>query len=213
MPTTTVVHLLRHGEVHNPDGILYGRLPDFHLSDRGRKMAELATAWFAGREHRPALLWSSPLERARETAEPLAETFELDVRLDDRLVEAGNSFQGRAFSSRSLLEPTVLMRLHNPFRPSWGEPYRVIVARMVEMVKAARREAWGREAVCVSHQLPIWMARRAAEGQRLWHRPDRRQCNLASVTTFTFEDHDLVSVGYAEPAAELYTRGPAVPGA
>ncbi|RCV50861.1 histidine phosphatase family protein [Marinitenerispora sediminis] len=211
MSTTTVVHLLRHGEVHNPQGILYGRLPEFHLSERGHEMAVQAAAWFAGRD--VALLYSSPLERAQETAEPVSERFGLPVRLDDRLIEAGNSFQGRAFSSRSIRDPRIWHRLYNPFQPSWGEPYSAIVARMVEVIKNVRKEAWGREAVCVSHQLPIWMARRAAEGQRLWHRPDRRQCNLASVTTLTFEENRLVSVGYAEPAAELYPAGRTLPGA
>ncbi|GAB3206849.1 histidine phosphatase family protein [Marinactinospora thermotolerans] len=211
MSTTTVVHLLRHGEVHNPAGVLYGRLPDFHLSERGRRMAELAAKWFAGRDLK--VLYSSPLERAQETAEPLADGFGLPIQLDDRLIEAGNSFQGKPFTSRAMADPRTWRRLYNPFLPSWGESYTTIVARMVEVIKQVRREAWGGEAVCVSHQLPIWMARRASEGQRLWHRPDRRQCNLASVTSLTFEDYRLVSVGYSEPAAELYTGRASVPGA
>ncbi|QBI52163.1 histidine phosphatase family protein [Streptomonospora litoralis] len=212
MSTTTVVHLLRHGEVHNPDGILYGRLPEFHLSENGAEMAALAADWFAGRDI--AALYSSPLDRAKETAGAVADEFGLAVRFDERLIEAGNTFQGMSLSSRSVRDPQVLRRLYNPFRPSWGEPYSRIVARMVDAIKVVRKEAWGREAVCVSHQLPIWMARRAAEQKRLWHRPDRRQCNLASVTSLTFEDQKLVSVGYTEPAAALYRgKGPLVPGA
>ncbi|MFC4865065.1 MULTISPECIES: histidine phosphatase family protein [Streptomonospora] len=212
MSTTTVVHLLRHGEVHNPDGILYGRLPEFHLSENGTDMAALAAEWFTGRDI--AALYTSPLDRAKETARPVADEFGVGVRLDERLIEAGNTFQGMTLSSRSVRDVQVLRRLYNPFRPSWGEPYAGIVARMVDVIKVVRKEAWGREAVCVSHQLPIWMARRAAEKKRLWHRPDRRQCNLASVTSLTFEDQKLVSVGYAEPAADLYRRsGPLVPGA
>ncbi|MFD0775157.1 histidine phosphatase family protein [Streptomonospora algeriensis] len=212
MSTTTVVHLLRHGEVHNPYGILYGRLPEFHLSDNGSRMAELAAEWFTGRD--VAALYSSPLDRAEETAQPVADEFGVAVRLDERLIEAGNTFQGMTLSRRSVRDPRVLRRVYNPFRPSWGEPYSQIVTRMVDVIKVVRKEAWGREAVCVSHQLPIWMARRAAEKKRLWHRPDRRQCKLASVTSLTFEDQKLVSVGYAEPAADLYRRqGPLVPGA
>ncbi|GAB3479729.1 histidine phosphatase family protein [Nocardiopsis coralliicola] len=212
MTTTTVVHLLRHGEVHNPGRILYGRLPDFHLSGNGRGMADLAAAWFEGRD--VSVLYSSPLERALETAEPLAAATGLSVRTDDRLIEAGNRLQGRQVSGRSLrTDPSMLRHLYNPFRPSWGEPYQLIVDRMVAAVKHVRKEAWGREAVCVSHQLPIWMTRMAAERKRLWHRPDRRQCNLASVTSLTFEDQELVSVGYTEPAAALYGSGPAIPGA
>ncbi|MDA2807003.1 histidine phosphatase family protein [Nocardiopsis suaedae] len=212
MTATTVVHLLRHGEVDNPDRILYGRLPDFHLSETGERMAELAAGWFDGRDI--AALYSSPLERARETAAPLAERTGLEVRLDDRLIESANKLEGRQVNGRSLrTDPSVLRHLYNPLKPSWGEPYGLIAARMVAVVKAVRKEAWGREAVCVSHQLPIWTARRAAERRRLWHRPDRRQCNLASVTSLTFEDQRLVSVGYTEPAAALYRAGPQVPGA
>ena len=66
----TVIHLLRHGEVFNPTGVLYGRLPGFHLSDLGQEMAERAAAALAGRD--VALVWSSPMERAQETAAPVA---------------------------------------------------------------------------------------------------------------------------------------------
>ncbi|WP_150254025.1 histidine phosphatase family protein [Nocardiopsis deserti] len=211
MTTTTVVHLLRHGEVYNPGKVLYGRLPGFHLSDRGQQMAEMAAEWFEG--HDIAALFSSPLDRTQETAVPLQKATDLSVTLDDRLVEAANKFEGMSLSRRSVRDPRVFSRVYNPFLPSWGEPYSEIVARMVEVVKIARRAAWGREAVCVSHQLPIWMTRRAAEGKRLWHRPDLRECNLASVTSLTFSDQRLTSVSYAEPAAVLYKDEPALPGA
>ncbi|WP_028649939.1 histidine phosphatase family protein [Nocardiopsis sp. CNT312] len=211
MTTTTVVHLLRHGEVYNPAGVLYGRLPGYHLSDRGQQMAELAAEWFEGRDI--TALFSSPLDRTQETAVPLQKALDLPVVLDDRLVEAGNKLQGRSLSSRSARDPRVLRRLYNPFRPSWGEPYSQIVERMLQVVKLARKAAWGHEAVCVSHQLPIWMMRRVAESKRLWHRPDRRECNLASVTSLTFADQSLVRVDYAEPAAALYTGEAAPPGA
>ncbi|GHC95854.1 histidine phosphatase family protein [Nocardiopsis terrae] len=211
MTTTTVVHLLRHGEVYNPERVLYGRLPGYHLSDRGQQMAEMAADWFEG--HDIAALFSSPLDRTQETAVPLQKAFDLPVTLDDRLIESDNKFEGMALSARSARDPRVLRRLYNPFKPSWGEPYQEIVSRMVEVIKAVRRAAWGREAVCVSHQLPIWTARRAAESKRLWHRPDQRECNLASVTSLTFTDQKLVSVSYAEPAAALYGDGPSLPGA
>ncbi len=207
MTTTTVVHLLRHGEVHNPGGVLYGRLPGYHLSTNGIRMAERAADWFTGSDI--AALWTSPLERTCETAQPLGAAFGLDAQVDDRLVEAGNHLQGMTVNSRNLGKPKAVRRMYNPFRPSWGEPYREIVDRMVDVVKEVRKAAWGREAICVSHQLPIWMTRRAAEKKRLWHWPDRRQCNLASVTSLTFEEHKLVSVGYSEPAVSLYGVGPA----
>ena len=104
-----------------------------------------------------------------------------------------------------LKKPSAWRHLWNPMKPSWGEPYKEVVARMMSAVHDARIEATGHEAVIVSHQLPIWMARCDAEGRRLAHDPRKRQCNLASVTSFTFVDGRVVAVDYAEPAAELYT--------
>ncbi|MBC6457683.1 histidine phosphatase family protein [Actinomadura sp. HBU206391] len=212
MSEKTIVHLLRHGEVHNPEGVLYGRLPGYHLSEDGVLMAKAAAKWFAGRD--VAALFSSPMERARETSEPLAETFGLRVTTDDRLIEAANRFEGMTFGvgDGSLRRPANWPSLYNPFRPSWGEPYDEIASRMLEAAADARDAAPGREAICVSHQLPIWIARRRAERRKLWHHPTRRQCQLASVTSFVYEGGRLVSVSYAEPAAALIRR-PSVPGA
>lgn len=212
MSEKTVVHLLRHGEVHNPQGVLYGRLPGYHLSEDGVLMAKAAAKWLAGRD--VTALFSSPMERARETAEPLSETFGLPVTVDDRLIEAGNEFEGRTFGvgAGSLRRPANWRYLCNPFRPSWGEPYEEIAARVLAAAATARDAARGHEAVCVSHQLPIWIARRKAEHRRLWHHPGYRQCGLASVTSLTYEDDRLIDVAYAEPAAGL-ARRPSVPGA
>jgi broad specificity phosphatase PhoE len=197
---TTIVHLVRHGEVENPDGVLYGRIPGFHLSADGRVMAKAAADFLAGRD--VTVLRSSPLERARETAEPLAAEFGLEVTVDDRLIEPWNHFEGQRFGvgDGSLRRPAHWRYLCNPFRPSWGEPYREVAARMRAAMAGARRAARGHEAVCVSHQLPIWVARRDADGRRLWHDPRRRQCALASVTSFTYRGDEIAGVSYAEPA-------------
>ncbi len=196
----TIVHLVRHGEVANPRGILYGRIPGFHLSEDGRLMAKAAADFLAGRD--VTVLMSSPLERARETAEPIAAEFGLTPVIDDRLIEPWNHFQGMTFGigDGSLRQPRHWRYLVNPLRPSWGEPYREVLARMLSVVGDAARMAHGHEVVCVSHQLPIWVTRRAAEGRRLWHHPARRQCALASVTSFTYAGGELAGVTYAEPA-------------
>jgi broad specificity phosphatase PhoE len=209
---TTTVHLLRHGEVANPDGVLYGRLPGYHLSDNGRAMADLAAKAVAGRDI--VALRSSPMERAQETAAPVADVLGLSVTVDDRLTEAFNVFEGRRVAGGDgvFRDPRFYRHFVNPFRPSWGEPYAEVVARMRAVIDEAREEAAGHEAVLVSHQLPIWEIRLAAEGRRLWHDPRRRQCALASLTSFTFEGGRLVSVGYSEPAASL-ARGEGPPGA
>lgn len=198
--TRTVVHLLRHGEVHNPDGILYGRLPGFRLSDIGTRQAELIAVHLA--DHDVVHVVASPLLRAQQTAEPIATAHGLDVATDEGLIEADNVFEGRRVSvgDGALREPRNWIALRNPFQPSWGEPYREIAARMLAAVHRAREQAAGREAVCVSHQLPIWTLRRYLGGQRLWHDPRRRQCSLASLTSLVFADDALADVVYSEPA-------------
>ena len=207
----TLVHLVRHGEVENPARVLYGRLPGYHLSDLGRSMAEVTAAALAGRD--VTLLLTSPLERARETAEPFEKAYGLVARADDRLIESASHFEGRTVDGvRSFLDRAALRFLWNPFRPSWGEPYVETAARMLAAVSDARDEAAGHEAVLVSHQLPIYVLRRHVEGRHLWHRPDRRQCGLASVTTLTYDGTTLESVTYTEPAGAL-ARKDAPPGA
>jgi broad specificity phosphatase PhoE len=208
---TTVVHLLRHGEVHNPAKILYGRLPGYRLSTTGEAMALAAAEWFAGKD--VTHLVSSPLERAQQTAAPIAATLSLPVQLDERLIEAGNAFEGLrvGVGDGVLRAPQHWWKLRNPFRPSWGEPYVEIAARMLAAVEAARDAARGHEAVLVSHQLPIWTARLHVEGRRYAHDPRRRQCGLASVTSVTYDGDRLRGVSYAEPAGA--TDPDAVPGA
>jgi broad specificity phosphatase PhoE len=198
MAEITVVHLLRHGEVHNPDHVLYGRLPGYHLSANGRMMAAAAADYFEGRP--VAAIFASPLERAQETAQPVAERLGLPIITDDRLIESGNVLEGKSVSLASLgLNPRNWRYLWNPFRPSWGEPYTQIVGRVRQVVDRARDASGGREAVCVSHQLPIWVSRLAAEHRRLWHNPSSRQCALGSVTSLTFDGDQLTGVSYAVP--------------
>ena len=202
MSARTVVHLLRHGEVYNPEGVLYGRLPGYHLSDVGRAMAARLAEHL--RDVDLAHLRCSPLERAQETMEPIAEALGLPVTIDGRVIEAANYLEGLKVSFPGLLRrPKLWWHFRNIIGPSWGEPYRDIVARMRLAMRDALTAAAGHEAVIVSHQLPIWMARCDAEGRRLFHDPRKRQCTLASVTSFTYVDGRVTSVGYREPAAEL----------
>ena len=194
-----VVHLLRHGEVFNPDKVLYGRLPGFRLSEAGRQMAVTAADALAGRNI--TYLVASPLQRAQETAEPLAATFDLPIATDDRLTEAANVFQGKRVTGPEgvLKKPSSWRYYRNPLRPSWGEPYEQVAQRMFAAALRARDLADGGEAVCVSHQLPIVCVRRYVEGQRLWHDPRKRQCSLASITSLVFEGDTVVRVDYLEP--------------
>jgi len=196
----TIVHLVRHGEVHNPTGVLYGRLPGFRLSDAGQAQAKTVAA--ALDEHDITHVVASPLQRAQETAAPVAAAHELDVATDDCLIEAGNQFEGLrvGVGDGALSRPRHWSKLRDPFTPSWGEPYLEIAHRMLAAAHRAREAAESHEAVCVSHQLPVWTLRRFVQGERLWHDPRRRQCGLASLTSLVFEGTEIVDVIYSEPA-------------
>jgi broad specificity phosphatase PhoE len=203
MTVRTIVHLMRHGEVFNPTGVLYGRLPEFYLSDLGQQMAQAAAEGLAGRD--VTHLVASPLERAQQTAQPTAEEFKLPIVTDPRVIEADNTFEGSKFGvgNGSLRHPSVWWRLRNPLRPSWGEPYKEIAERMRAAVSDARDAARGHEAVIVSHQLPVWIARRSYEGKSFVHDPRKRECNLASITSLTFDGDEFVGLEYSEPAGHL----------
>jgi broad specificity phosphatase PhoE len=205
MTSSTVVHLLRHGEVENPTKVLYGRLPGFRLSTLGEQMARAAASALAHRDITHVI--ASPLERAIQTAEPIAAEFGLPVEVDDRLVESANFFEGQRVSvgDGALRDPRNWWVLRDPFSPSWGEPYSSIAPRMYAALQSARTKAEWHEAVCISHQLPIWTLRRFMERKRLWHDPRRRQCGLASLTSFHFDGETLAGIGYSEPAAHLVT--------
>ncbi|AWB83296.1 histidine phosphatase family protein [Corynebacterium liangguodongii] len=199
--TRSVVHLVRHGEVYNPMKLLYGRLPGFHLSARGRSMAAVTAQYFAGRD--VAYLASSPLERAQETAAPIAEVTGCEVDTLGDLIESANVFEGlRTKGLRSQLwYPPRWRHMTNPLEPSWSESYEEIFERMWRAVGHARTQAQGHEAVVVSHQLPIVMVQRHAQGKRMPH--VRRKCDLASVTSLVFEGPDVVDFSYREPAKDV----------
>ncbi|MGW6375312.1 histidine phosphatase family protein [Rhodococcus sp. UNC363MFTsu5.1] len=196
----TIVHVLRHGEVHNPKGILYGRLPGYRLSVTGQAQARTVASVLAG--HDITHVVASPLQRAQETAAPIAGEHGLTLVTDDNLIEAGNDFEGLKVSvgDGALRRPRHWWKLRDPFTPSWGEPYLQIAHRMLAAVNTARVAAVGHEAVCVSHQLPVWTLRRFLQGERLWHDPRHRQCGLASLTSLVYEGDTLVDIVYSEPA-------------
>ena len=204
--TRTEVHFLRHGEVHNPDGILYGRLPGFRLSDTGQRQALTVAEHLA--DHDIVHVVASPLTRAQQTAAPIADSHRLELATDDRLIEADNKFEGERVSvgDGALRSPRFWPLLTDPFTPSWGEPYLQIAHRMLAAVNAARVAAVGHEAVCVSHQLPVWTLRRFLQGDRLWHDPRNRQCGLASLTSLVYEGDQLVDLVYSEPAGSSDPR-------
>ena len=201
---SSIVHVIRHGEVENPEKILYGRQPGWRLSQRGQEMAQVITDWSMSIDL--GALHASPLQRAQETAAPIARAHSLDITTDEKLIEAANIFEGQKFELGSgvLKHPSSWKHLVNPWKPSWGEPYEEQISRMLAAVFQVRAAAQGRDAIVVSHQLPIWILRSAIEGRRLIHDPRKRQCTLASVTSIHFDDEGMISgTSYSEPAKHL----------
>jgi broad specificity phosphatase PhoE len=200
------LHLVRHGEVHNPARVLYGRLPGYGLSAEGRVMARRA-AEFVHRLDRPlASLVVSPLQRARESSEPFTELFGASPVIDERVIEPTNVFEGKRMS-RALANPFNWHHLRDRDLPSWGEPYSQVVSRMRQAMNAAWDAAPSGDIVVVSHQLPIWVTHLAVAGKPLRHDPRARRCALSSVTTLVRDEPESEGeracwreLSYAEPA-------------
>ena len=212
------IHLTRHGEVFNPQGILYGRMPGYGLSERGFEMAERGAEALPAKDPHIRALVSSPLQRAQETIAPRARTLDLPVTLEERVIEAQNDFEGTRVTKDSLLrDPRSLFLVRNPLRPSWGEPYldqalRVRAAMMTlraRLLEIAREEGLDEvSGVIVSHQLPIWSTRLWTEGRPLAHDPRKRQCALASVTSFSDGSGTLDAVEYDDIAGDMMLTQP-----
>ena len=204
---SSTVHVIRHGEVENPEKILYGRQPGWRLSQRGQEMAEVIGEWSKSVDL--GALHVSPLQRAQETAAPISRTHSIPITTDEKLIEAANIFEGKKFELGSgvLRHPASWKYLYNPWKPSWGEPYEEQISRMLAAIFDANKAANGKDAIVVSHQLPIWILRSAIEGRRLLHDPRKRECTLASVTSVHFDDEGMISgTSYSEPARHLLPK-------
>ena len=199
MPASRL-HLVRHGEVFNPRGVLYERIEGFELSDLGHEMADSAGKELLRQGRTIKRLISSPLVRTKQSAAPIAKQFGLTLDIDERVIEPWNKFKGIKLAPAAFLKrPSLILNLTNPKLPSWGEPYSEVVARM----QAAALDAWDSvddgDVVIVSHQLPIWMLYRSSAGLELPHSPKSRRCSLSSITSFEVVDGKLAEVEYSEP--------------
>jgi broad specificity phosphatase PhoE len=199
------IHLVRHGEVHNPEGVLYGRIPHFHLSERGHKMAEAAAKELQSDRRKVTALYSSPLLRTRESAEPIKAAFKLEPITDARFIEPTNVFEGRRLGFKHIaVRPHLYIHLRNPLRPSWGEPFQAIADRMLEGIEDVWKNTEFGDAVIVSHQLPIWMVHRSLAGLSLPHDPQKRRCALSSITTIEKNKAGkFVEIDYRNPAGNI----------
>ena len=198
------IHLIRHGEVHNPGAVIYGRLPHFHLSDRGHLMAEAAAAELKNQKRKVNRLFASPLLRTRESAEPVESAFGISATTDERLIEPWNNFEGRKLGGLHIItRPHLYYQLRNPKRPSWGEPFEDIAARMLDAMDHAWNSVPDGDVVLVTHQLPIEMVHRKLSGKKLPHNPRKRRTALSSVTSFERVGNQWVEVDYKDPGAHL----------
>ncbi len=194
------IHLVRHGEVHNPRGVIYERLDGFGLSELGQRMAQAAADELVGARTPATALWASPLQRTRESAAPIAAAFGHEVHTDERFLEAQNRFRGKA---SPLKDPRSWPFLLWPVRPSWGEPFRQVADRVLAGMHELRESTPSGDVIVVTHQLPIWMAHRAVAGEPLMHHPGHRRCSLSSITTFTWDGGRFIETDYREPAKQL----------
>ena len=195
----TTIHLVRHGEVENPKGVIYGRLPGFHLSERGQMQAKESARFLSERDI--GAIWASPLERAQETAKAIAEPHVMEIVTDERLIESETSLQGVGRNLAGfLMAPRRWWSLRNPLKPSWGESYANVRERMRSAVEDAIAAAGGREIVLVSHQTPVREAVRSLMRRR---RPTvsgmTTPCHTGSVTTLEVDEGVVVSMSYFRP--------------
>lgn len=208
LPDVTV-HLVRHGRVENPTGVIYGRLPGFHLSELGRRQAEEAAEHLSGSD--VALVVASPLERAQQTARAIAARHGLEVETDERLHESHTTLEGVGRSLAAFVRsPANWWRVRNPLRPSWGESFSDIRARMLEAIAAAARRAEGREIVLVSHQTPIQVARLALLGRRRPPWLGFVPCATGSVSTLVVRGSKVVDARYFAPSSAEPSPGSTV---
>jgi broad specificity phosphatase PhoE len=149
-----MLHLVRHGEVHNPDRVVYADLPGFDLSEQGRREAAEAAAALA--DEPITAVWSSPLLRAVRTAEAIAEPHGLPVRLDDRLREWGllGRWAGAAWAELTERFPGELEAYlaHPDDLPFSPESLGALADRMVDVVDEVVGDG---DVVLVSHQDPV----------------------------------------------------------
>ncbi len=200
--TDKLLHLVRHGEVENPEGLLYGRLPGYRLSDLGQQMAVAAAQELAASDRAVARIIASPLQRAQESAKPISQAFNLPIETDERIIEPTNAFEGKV-GKQAFKNPLNWWRFINPFRPSWGEPYRSIAGRVREAMDDAWSSTRDGDIVMVSHQAVVWAAHRDINGEPLFHNPAKRRCELSSITTFENRGGRWFEVEYRTPAAAL----------
>jgi len=197
---STVIHLVRHGEVANPGNVRYGQLTGFVLSRKGEAQARTSGARLRQLGIPVAALVSSPLDRALQTATLLQiELGVATIELDDRLIEARSRFDGERRTAPAY--PWNWRYLLDPFKPSWAEPFADIGHRMRAAITALSRSHPGQHVVVVSHQSPIWLARHVIAQRRGPPWLSRMRCAHASITSLELDGDRYLGETYWAPTS------------
>jgi broad specificity phosphatase PhoE len=197
---TETIHLVRHGQVENPKGVIYGRLPGFHLSETGRRQANAAAERLADAD--VGALWASPLERAQETAQTIGARHAVSIVTDERLIESRTTLEGAAHNLGTFLRsPRSWFSFRNPWTPSWGESFADIKLRMLQAVQDARAAADGRDVIVVSHQTPVLVTRLALAQRHVPPWLAFTPCETGSVTSLELQGSRVISASYFAPSA------------
>lgn len=206
----TTIHFVRHGEVENPNHVLYERLPGFHLSNRGLKMARATAKYIATVPQMRTIsaIYSSPLERTQETAQQIASALQIGpIILDNRLIEAENNFRGKriGYGEGALWKNNNWKLVSNLWKPSWGESYKSIAARVGDFAREQVKNHPGEQIVAVTHESPIWSYRHLLETGHAEHNMLLRKTALASITSITYDcaNMNVLSITYMDPAARV----------
>ncbi len=204
-PPVTVALLVRHGRTPTTGDVLPGRAPGLHLAEAGRAQAEAVADRLAGLEKVDAV-YASPLERARETAAPIAKRLGLRVRSDRGLLECdfGEWTGARLAALRKLPEWKAVQRYPSGFRFPNGESFVEMQARITGTVNRLRARHPGGTLVLVSHADPIKAVVADAAGTHL-DLFQRLVISPCSVTAIAFADGGptVLTVNSTSDLAEL----------
>lgn len=206
METTTRISLVRHGQVHNPQGVFYGRLPRFRLSPEGSRQARSAGRFLASQP--VSAVFSSPLLRARQTAmEIVAFHPGIDLRLSRLLLEVRSPWDGKPAAEVDARRGDV----YSDAGPEYEQP-RDIVLRVGRFFKQILRHHPGGHTVAVTHGdviafTVLWARRREASARR---KAGLHKLGIGdgypatgSITTFLYDSDsidDQPAISYIRPA-------------
>jgi len=195
----TRLYLIRHCDVRNPDGVLYGHLPNFGLSDRGTAQAHALGRYLAQRDVRR--IRTSPLLRARETADLIASHLDAPrIDTDEDLVEArfGKYLQGVKARQVPWRRPLWLIHMVLPGLLPQDETVPAMAARVRRALLRLLDAEPGAPGACISHGDPIQAFWVEAQG-RSRYALHRLQCAKGGLLELDYEERRLVHLRYVPP--------------